>query len=94
MFKKLFLSALLALSIPVLASLNVHRNRAVNSVAIAGHTGSGQWCQDGTPGCFPDLIGVSRRANPSPAPTRSNPSGPISLMAALVVLVLMIRALR
>jgi len=57
------------------------------TLALAGHTSQGSYCDDGTPGCLPGDPGLLRSANPArkTAASRSRSSGKgLSAVAMLV----------
>src|SRR5712692_6589 len=99
MRKRLVIAAVCILALPLLYSAS-QSDKATNpssyaTVALAGHTTAGNWCDCGTPGCICDpgelAVGRSSRS----VPDRSTQDTPRELgskaLLAFAVLLLMLR---
>ena len=101
MVKRLFLVAVCIFALPFLFAQSNESTPGTgpgaSTLALAGHTGSGGWCQDGTPGCISDIIGVSRRPSrehhTSPATSTESSTG-LALATVLLVIGLLIARMR
>lgn len=73
--RSLIVVALLMTVFPVLSSSNPRNASPTNFSVLAGHTGMGTYCQDGTPGCLPDDAPLVRIApQVGSVPVKESPS--------------------
>ncbi|HWX42542.1 MAG TPA: hypothetical protein VN345_15435 [Blastocatellia bacterium] len=61
--------------LPVLSPSDPRNPSPTNVAALAGHTGIGGYCEDGTPGCLPGDPPLLRSSRPAgSAPAKQSPS--------------------
>jgi hypothetical protein len=73
--RSLIVVALFMTVLPVLSPSNPRNASPTNFSVLAGHTGMGTYCEDGTPGCLPGDLPSVRISRPvGSAPGKESPS--------------------
>ena len=77
MRKRLVIAAACILALPLLfsPSQSLTSPTAFSTVALAGHTNIGGWCDCGAPGCICDPGELGLRSKPAPAKASSDGKG-------------------
>ena len=79
MRKRLVIAAVCILALPLLFSPSQNENLTnpapFSTVALAGHTSVGNWCECGTPGCICDPGELGGSSKPVPAKAASGGKG-------------------